>query len=266
MPQGLALPGDRSPSSRGIWVVGMIKGSPADAAGLRQGDELLELDGRALGDCSPFEVASLLQGQQEQEQQQQQQAATALLQGTPVSVSVRRLDGSRDSLQLSRPVRVVRSPVSARLEGPSHFGGGGGGSEGTVGYISLSSFNARAQRDVLAAVRRLEAAGVSRLVLDLRDNRGGLVTEGVEVAKLFLEGDALVVKTEGKARASSAPITAPGPAATQVPLVVLVNDHTASGEPMGMWSSVLVRGGHQPPHRLGGEGAVAATRGGRSWL
>jgi hypothetical protein len=63
-------------------------------------------------------------------------------------------------------------------------------------------------------VRRLSAAGAQRLVLDLRDNRGGLVSEGVEVARLFLGGDALVVRTEGRARASAAPITAPGPPAT----------------------------------------------------
>lgn len=70
------------------------------------------------------------------------------------------------------------------------------------------------QRDTLAAVQRLQAAGASRLVLDLRDNRGGLVSEGIEVARLFLDDGALVVRTEGKARASAAPIVAPGPAAT----------------------------------------------------
>ncbi len=122
---------------------------------------------------------------------------------------------------LERPVRLIPSPVTARLErqqaGPlalpsflqqplpisasasslegssssaaSNGGGssGGGGSE-TVGYIRLSSFNARAQRDLAAAVRRLEAEGATRLVLDLRDNRGGLVSEGIEVARLFLQG------------------------------------------------------------------------------
>lgn len=70
------------------------------------------------------------------------------------------------------------------------------------------------QRDTLAALQRLQDAGAERLVLDLRDNRGGLVSEGVEIARLFLGGDALVVRTEGRARSSAAPITAPGPAAS----------------------------------------------------
>ena len=57
-----------------------------------------------------------------------------------------------------------------------------------VGTIRLAAFNSRAVPDVAAAVRRLEGAGAAELVLDLRDNRGGLVQEGVELARLFLDG------------------------------------------------------------------------------
>ncbi len=61
-----------------------------------------------------------------------------------------------------------------------------------MGHISLSAFNARALSDVVAAVRQTEAAGAAELVLDLRDNRGGLVQEGIEIAKLFLDGAPLL--------------------------------------------------------------------------
>ena len=57
-----------------------------------------------------------------------------------------------------------------------------------MGTIRLAAFNSRAVPDVVAAVRRLESAGAAELVLDLRDNRGGLVQEGVELARLFLDG------------------------------------------------------------------------------
>lgn len=70
--------------------------------------------------------------------------------------------------------------------------------------------------------------GATRLVIDLRDNRGGLVSEGIEVARLFLDNNATIVVTEGRARASDKPIVANGPALTKLPLAVLVNDHTAS--------------------------------------
>ncbi len=57
-----------------------------------------------------------------------------------------------------------------------------------MGHINLSAFNARALSDVVAAVRQMEGEGAAELVLDLRDNRGGLVQEGIEIAKLFLDG------------------------------------------------------------------------------
>lgn len=215
---GQQLPAGREAGSEagteGVWVVGLIKGLAADSAGLQQGDQLLELDGQRLQGQSPFAVASLLQGQDQAEEQ------PGLGQAATLRLKVRKFDGSEGEVTLQRPVRALQSPVSSRLEG------GPGGEK--VGVIRLSSFNARAQRDTLAAFQRLQAAGASRLVLDLRDNRGGLVSEGIEVARLFLEDGALVVRTEGKARASAAPILAQGPAATTAPLVVLVNDHTAS--------------------------------------
>jgi len=61
-------------------------------------------------------------------------------------------------------------------------------SNSKTGYIKLVSFNARAQRDVSSAVQSLAGNGASSLVLDLRGNRGGLVSEGIEVANLFLPG------------------------------------------------------------------------------
>lgn len=62
-----------------------------------------------------------------------------------------------------------------------------------VGVLHLSSFNARAQRDLSTAIRDLEDKGAKSLILDLRDNRGGLVSEGLEVARLFLDGQLLCV-------------------------------------------------------------------------
>lgn len=57
-----------------------------------------------------------------------------------------------------------------------------------VGHIKLAAFNARALSDVAESVQQLETEGAAELVLDLRDNRGGLVQEGIEIANLFLDG------------------------------------------------------------------------------
>lgn len=186
--------GQDSRREGGIFVVGLIQGSLADAAGIRQGDELLTADGVPLSGQSPFQVASLLQGQLDDDASDKggsgiQQAAAA----APLKITVRTIQGDTKEVELQRPPpRVDRSPVSFKLEKSE---GSSSSSSGemtnqpvAVGYIKLRSFDARAQRDVAAAVRKLQSEGAQRLVLDLRGNRGGLVTEGVEVAKLFLSG------------------------------------------------------------------------------
>lgn len=61
-----------------------------------------------------------------------------------------------------------------------------------VGHIKLAAFNARALSDVVDSVQQLEREGASELVLDLRNNRGGLVQEGIEIASLFLDGAAAI--------------------------------------------------------------------------
>lgn len=218
----------RDPSAgEGVFVVGVSKGSPADNAGIRQGDELLAVGGVDLGaeEASPFYASSLISGAQQPEGQAQgrgQQADSDL-----VRIKVRRPTGDESELSVSRPRRVVPSAVSTSLVRSPVTLPGGGRAEEVVGTVRLSAFNARAQSDVSAAIRQLEAAGASRLVLDLRDNRGGLVTEGLEVARLFLEGDAPIVITERRDGPPDTP-RAPGPALTDAPLLVLVNSHTAS--------------------------------------
>lgn len=100
--------------------------------------------------------------------------------------SVRTLTVNRTAPSLPSPVdfRLERregAPALARLLCAFYVRSGT-----QVGYVRLSSFNARAQPDVAAALQTLREQGAEVFVLDLRDNRGGLVNQGVEVAKLFL--------------------------------------------------------------------------------
>ncbi|CAL8463652.1 g3186 [Coccomyxa elongata] len=203
---GLPLPPDRADTQGGVWVLGMIKGAAADRAGVRQGDEVLSVDGHNVAGLSPFKVAGLLQGSGDD-------AAPS------VSLMVKRQDGSSQEVQIERPVRSVPSPVTTYVEDR-------GGKK--VGHINLSAFNARALSDVVAAVRQMEAEGAAELVLDLRDNRGGLVQEGIEIAKLFLDDGMTVVVTETGARRDERAVRAEGPPLTAAPLTVMVNEHTAS--------------------------------------
>ncbi|KAF5826678.1 ClpP/crotonase-like domain-containing protein [Dunaliella salina] len=206
-----ALPEDRPTGPTGIFVVGLSKNSPADKVGVEQGDQLLEVDGTSLHDKTPFQVASTIAGADP--------STSSSAQPNPyVQLKVRKLDGSVTDVRVERPVRQISSPVSSSL-------GKMGGEP--VGILRLTSFNARAQRDLASAILSLEKQGAKSFVLDLRDNRGGLVSEGLEVARLFLEGSSPLVYTESRSIPAGAP-RAQSPALTHLPLMVLVNEHTAS--------------------------------------
>jgi carboxyl-terminal processing protease len=220
--------------NQGVWVVGLIRGSGADTAGIHQGDEIISANGSSVLGKSPFAVASLLQGPAEEEDVA---AATATTISTSLGltdnsssiqmqIQVKRLDGRVEDLTLTRPNRpATPSPVVYKLERKKT---NSGSTTTAVGYIKLISFNARAQRDVSHALREMQNSGAERYVLDLRGNRGGLVSEGIEIAKLFLEDNATVVNKAISRSSSPEAIIAPGPPLTTAPLAVLVDDHTAS--------------------------------------
>ncbi|GLI70194.1 hypothetical protein VaNZ11_015003 [Volvox africanus] len=259
------LRGERGPGG-GIFVVGVSKGSIADIAGVRQGDELLEIQGQSLDDSTPFRAAGLISGSAEATSSSPSSSlssSSSSLSSTSsssapsspdgpsssssgsagnngrqrrqkgvssedlVRIKVLHASGNEEELSLVRPRRTLPSAVSTSLTRSAVLLPGGIRGEELVGTVRLASFNARAQADVAAAIRQLESAGATRLVLDLRDNRGGLVTEGLEVARLFLGGDAPIVITERRDAPPDTP-RAPGPTFTSAPLLVLVNGHTAS--------------------------------------
>ncbi|GJP33740.1 hypothetical protein CLOM_g18259 [Closterium sp. NIES-68] len=238
-----------------LKVAGIVLGSPSQLAGVRQGDELVSVDGTSVQGMSAFDVSSLIQGPK----------------GTPVTIGIRHDSCSPIELLTMARTSDVQSPVLYRLDrndpisplglfqdfssaasssyssSPSSPSSASSSSSspssmfssvfssssaptGPVGYIRLKEFNAAAKRDMVTAIQRLEAAGAVSFVLDLQDNPGGLVQSGVEIAKLFLERGQTVVYTEG--RPGELPqkrsIEATGKPLTRAPLTVLVNGRTAS--------------------------------------
>ena len=214
----------------GAWVIGLIRDSPADYAGVRQGDLILEIAGQGLGQKSPFEVASLFQANDGAEDtdsdgdfpigiDNEWLGISKVVKKPPIQLRVRHLDGGEEQLDLQRPAVVpTPSPVSTKYDAKKK-----------TAYIKLSSFNARAQRDVSAAVSNLvDAKGAETVVLDLRGNRGGLVSEGIEVAKVFLSKDDIIVRSNIRARQTESVVRADGVPLTDAKLLVLVDGGTAS--------------------------------------
>lgn len=265
-----------------MWVVGLSKGSAADVAGVRQGDEVVAVDGARLDSggalaaalspsssassssssssassspqISPFQASALIAGDLLPDGRSADDVPASQWQSS-VRLTLRDDNGNERTLELPRRARqALASPVTYRLEERRRSGGGANllasllpasssaapeekagqkrpATTIKVGVVAVSSFNARAQRDVAAAAAALRSQGAEALELDLRGNRGGLVSEGLEVARLFVGGGAPLVVTQGAAMAADPPRAAPGPApfaADALPLTVLVDGHTAS--------------------------------------
>ncbi|GAV79583.1 PDZ domain-containing protein/Peptidase_S41 domain-containing protein [Cephalotus follicularis] len=188
-----------------LKVLGLLLDGPAHTAGVRQGDELLAVNGVDVKGKSAFEVSSLLQGPHE----------------TYVTIEVKHGGcGPIQSLKVQRQL-VARTPVFYRLEQVDN-------DAASVGYMRLKEFNALARKDLVIAMKRLQDMGASYFILDLRDNLGGLVQAGIEIAKLFLNQGETVTYTAGRDFQYQNTIVADAAPLVTAPVIVLVNDKTAS--------------------------------------
>ncbi|XP_041027147.1 carboxyl-terminal-processing peptidase 1, chloroplastic isoform X1 [Juglans microcarpa x Juglans regia] len=188
-----------------LKVLGLLLDGPAHSAGVRQGDEVLAVNEVDVRGKSAFEVSSLLQGPNE----------------TFVTIKVKHGNcGPIQSIAVQRQL-VARTPVFYRLEQSEN-------GNASVGYMRLKEFNALARKDLATAMKRLQDMGASYFVLDLRDNLGGLVQAGIEIAKLFLKEGETVIYTVGKDLQYQNTIVADAAPLVTAPVIVLVNNKTAS--------------------------------------
>ena len=175
--------------------------SPAERVGVIEGDILLALDGADIvGETTVDDVSTLLHGEV----------------GTPVTLTISRPPTPPFDLTITREEIQVPSVTWRVLDQATN-----------VGYIRIESFTERTGDEVATAVQELRAAGIIGLVLDLRDNRGGLIEPTVTVASQFLR-DGVVFYETGRNSEERTLRVQRGGAATDIPLVVLVNSGTAS--------------------------------------
>lgn len=184
-----------------IAVSRVLPGTPAAGAGVRAGDRLLRIDGRAVSGLPVTQVVSLLRG------------GAAEAPGSPVALTLARADGLR---RLTVRRRVLDADDVA-VDHPARF----------VTRITVQAFSQGSGDEVRAAVRQ---AGVDdpagAVLLDLRGCSGGLVAEAVEAASAFLDGGPVATLHTGDG--SAVPLTAEAGGNTAVPLVVLVDSGTMS--------------------------------------
>lgn len=196
---GLQIAKDEEGAS--LRVIAPIEGSPAEAAGILPQDEILEINGTPTKALSLDEAAARMRGSI----------------GSQVALKIGRADAPSFEVSVRRD-RIEINPVIAELRSEPELP--------EVGYLRLGQFNGNAADEIRAALTDLERQGADAYVLDLRNNPGGLLQAGIEIARMWID-DGTIVYTVNR-QGSLGSYEAQGKAITDDPLVVLVNKGTAS--------------------------------------
>ncbi len=187
------------PRNNKVIVIAPFVGTPAYRAGIRPGDIIAAIDGKPTDNMSTSDVADLLKGPK----------------GTTVRITMLR-EGSDHPLEFA----VVRDEIP-RYSVDLHFMIKPG-----IGYMHVSGFQETTEHEVAEALDQM--GDLKGLVLDLRQNPGGLLSEGVGVADKFLKKGQLIVSHHGRSSPEKRYVAAHGNGGKEYPLVVLVNRGTAS--------------------------------------
>ena len=200
---GVGLQINVNPETKLIEVIAPLAGSPAEAAGIEPKDSILEIDGVDTKTITLDEAAAKMRGKI----------------GTKVSLTIQ---SGQDKAAKPRNIEIVRDRISLNPV----FTALDTNTDKKVGYVRLNQFSANAAKEIAHGVSKLEQQGAEAYILDLRNNPGGLLQAGVEIARMWLE-DGTIVYTVNRQGALGS-FDSNSEILTEDPLVVLVNQGTAS--------------------------------------
>jgi carboxyl-terminal processing protease len=184
------------------FIRATFQNAPANRAGLRFGDQVLEIDGHSMRNKTYPEVRKLLLGPKD----------------TQVKVTIKHLNSEKpETVTITRNAVALPSVPEAYMVRPG------------VGYVAMTGgFNLTTTDEFTRALSDLHKKGMTQLILDLRGNHGGLLIQAVNVANNFLKRGQSIVSQKGRIRGSSETFTASNENPDTTPLVVLVNGESAS--------------------------------------
>ncbi|SDF62597.1 S41 family peptidase [Sporolituus thermophilus] len=180
-----------------LTVVSPIEGTPGDKAGIKSGDQILKIDGQETKDLALDEAVNKIRGPE----------------GSQVTLTIR-----RPATQEVKDYTLTRSNIQIRTVAGKML-------PDKIGYIRISMFNENTGADLNRKYQELEKEGMKAVILDLRDNPGGLLEESVKVANKFVPKGPVVsvVTRDGRQETHSSTLEA-----VKYPVVVLVNGGSAS--------------------------------------
>ncbi len=184
-----------------VTVVQTLPKTPADRAGLRPGDRLIEVDGESMEGWTSDKAVTVLRGPE----------------GAAVDIKIARV-GVREPI----PVRIVRAVIHVEYVTAFML-------EPGIGYISHQQFSAQSANEIRREIAELMEQGMNGLILDLRYNPGGLLEEGVAVSDIFLKSGVEVVETRSRIPDQNDNFFAERePIDSDLPVIVVVNRWSAS--------------------------------------
>ncbi|MGA9144036.1 MAG: S41 family peptidase [Candidatus Acidiferrales bacterium] len=182
-------------------VLAPFVGSPAYKAGIRPGDVIMKVDGKSCTGLTTTEVADMLKGAK----------------GTTVHISL-----GREGWDKPIEVTVVRDEIPR--PGVEYFTMVKPG----IGYVRVSTFNETTDSDLADALKQLDVSKLDGLIIDLRNNGGGLLNQAVGMSDMFLDKNEIVVSHRGRASSERRYYALRGNQGVEVPLIVLINGQSAS--------------------------------------
>lgn len=183
-----------------ITVVSPIEGSPADHAGIKSGDRIIKINGKSTREIDLSEAVGLMRGKS----------------GTHVQITIQRED-SKHPFDVSVMRKVIQVPsIRAELL------------PGNIGYARITSFQERTGLDLADTLHAMEKGGALKgLILDMRNNPGGLLDQAVSVSDLFLSSGTIVT-TESRRKEIDRRVATEQGTEPNYPIVILVNGGSAS--------------------------------------
>ncbi len=185
-----------------ITVISPVEGTPAYRLGVKAGDIIVEIDGKSTENMSLNEVVNRLRGEKD----------------TVVEVTFLRA-GVKDPIKISIKREMI-SETAVRYVSLL---------EDKIGYIRITDFNKTTSQELREGLEKLKKEKIEKLIIDLRDNPGGILDQAIEVSQFFLKPGSLVVFTRGRHASSVMELkTKPKTKPYEYPLIILVNSGSAS--------------------------------------